>query len=220
MPTLFRRIAAPAALWAATALVPSAGPAAPEPGPMVHEIIHRVLTANAQAPKVESANVLFKFRLRQPRTEPPNCEFEGTLHLTHTEQVVSIGRRTYGLTCWIVNRFVIGRLFEAREPVESFLSRFDFTIADERLIEGHRFYLLRGRAHDPRTRPRGLTGWVDYDRGLITEGTVDYDWGVLETEQHYAQREGAWVLDYQYLRTPRFDASMEVFYSHFQFTPR
>ena len=219
MPMVLRRLIAPAAaLWIAALLVVPVRAAAPVPP--ADEIISRVLTANAHAPKVSSAAVLFKFRLNRPRTEPPNCEFEGTLRLEHNRQIVAIGRKTFGLTCWVVNRFAIGRLFEGREPVESFLSRFEFMVLGKKLVDGRPFYLLQGGAHDPKTRPRALVGWIDYDRGLVTEGTVQYDWGTLDTEQSYTQTEGAWVLTNQYLVAPRFNASMEIFYSNFRFMPR
>ncbi len=54
----------------------------------------------------------------------------------------------------------------------------------------------------------------------MPEGTVEYAWGTIDTEQKYMQVSEAWVLSYQYLYTPRFDASMEVFYSNFHFAPR
>ena len=209
-----------AALWIAALLVIPVRGASSMSVPPADEIIRRVLTVNSHTPHVASADVLFKFRLNRPRGEPPNCEFEGTLRLEHHRQIVSIGRQTFGLTCWVVNRFALRRLFEGREPVESFLSRFEFTVLGEKLVDGRPFYLVQGGAHDPKTRPRGLVGWVDYDRGLVTEGTVAYDWGTLETEQLYAQNEGAWVLTRQYLVAPRFNASMEIVYSNFRFVPR
>ncbi len=215
---LRRMIAPAAALWTAALLVMPVRAAAAVPP--ADEIIRRVLTANAHAPKVASAAVLFKFRLNRPRGEPPNCEFEGTLRLEGNRQVVSIGRKTFGLTCWVVNRFAIGRFFEGREPVESFLSRFEFMVLGQKLVDGRPFYLVQGGALDSKTRPHGLVGWVDYDRGLVTEGTVEYDWGTLDTEQSYTQTEGAWVLTNQYLVAPRFNASMEILYSNFRFAPR
>lgn len=217
---LRRMIAPAAALWTAALLVMPVRAASSMPVPQADEIIRRVLTVNAHASNVASADVLFKFRLNRPLGEPPNCEFEGTLRLEHNRQIVSIGRQTFGLTCWAVNRFAIGRLFEGREPVESFLSRFEFTVLGQKVVDGRPFYLVQGGAHDPKTRPHGLVGWVDYDRGLITDGTVEYDWGTLDTEQIYAHNEGAWVLTTQYLVAPRFNASMEILYSNFRFVPR
>lgn len=222
MNTMLRRVVVPAAaaLWIAALFVISVRGASSMPVPQADEIIRRVLTVNSHASTVASADVLFKFRLNRPRGEAPNCEFEGTLRLEHNRQIVAIGRQTFGLTCWVVNKFAIGRLFEGREPVESFLSRFEFTVLGQKLVDGRPFYLVQGGAHDPKTRPHGLVGWIDYDRGLVTEGTVEYDWGTLETEQLYAQNEGAWVLTNQYLVAPRFNASMEILYSNFRFVRR
>lgn len=188
--------------------------------PTPEEIIRRVLTANANTPDIASADVLFRVRFRKPVTAPPDCEFQGLLHFEGGRHAVEIERRSPGLTCWIVNSLVIGRLFEGSEPVETFLSRFEFEVLGEKLVEAGHFYLVLGRARVPGTNPRGLIGWVDYDRGLVTEGTVRYPWGDLDTQQHYTQLSGAWVLTYQYLYTERWSASMEVFYRNFKFALR
>ncbi len=188
--------------------------------PPASEIIRRILTANAATPDVVSAEALFKFRYKKPVTEPPDCEFEGVLHLEQGRQEVSIGRSSAGLTCWLVNRFLIGHLFEGTEPAQRFLSRFEFEVLGLKLVGGDMYYLLKGRARDPHTNPRGLIGWIDYERGLITEGTVEYAWGNLDTEQRYSQVGGAWVLSYQYLFAPQVGASMEVAYSNFRFASR
>jgi len=205
-----------AGVAAASPLAPGSATAAPT----AEEIVHRVLNANAQTPDVVAADTLFKFRIHRPVTAPPDCMFEGTLHLEQGRQAVEISRQTFGLTCWVVNRFLIGRFFEGREPVETFLSRFAFVVLGEKVVGGTHYYLVQGRAQAARTNPRGLIGWIDYDRGLVTDGSVEYAWGTLETEQRYTQIAGAWVLSYQFLEVPRFDASMEVFYSHFQFARR
>lgn len=188
--------------------------------PTAADILHRVLTANAGTPDVIGADVLFKFRVRKPVTAPPDCVFEGTLRLEQGHQVLAVTRQTFGLACWAVNRFVIGRLFEGREPLERFLSRFDFEVLGEKLVDGSPYYLVQGKARDPRANPRGLIGWVDYARGLVVEGTVEYPWGTLESRQEYSRIEGAWVLTYQYLYAPRFGASLEALYSNFRFAPR
>lgn len=211
-----QRFVGVAAVAAVVCLAVAAVAAAPTP----EEIIRRVLTANANTPDIASADVLFKLRLRKPVIAPPDCEFQGQLHLERGRQVVEIEHRTAGLTCWITNSLVIGRLFKGSEPVETFLLRFDFEVLGEKVVGADHFYLVQGRARAPGTNPRGLIGWIDYDRGLVTEGTVQYAWGNLDTEQHYTQLLGAWVLTYQYLSTERFGASMEVFYSSFKFAPR
>jgi hypothetical protein len=79
------------------------------------------------------------------------------------------------------------------------------------------YYLLEGKARDPKNNPRSMMGWIDYDHGLITEGTLEYDWGTVDTEQRYTRVNGAWVLAYQVLRSARFDATLEIIYSNFRF---
>ncbi len=188
--------------------------------PTAEDIINRVLTANVHAPTVASADVVFRFRLNKPVTERPDCVFSGTVRLEHGRNTVTIGQRTYGLTCWVLNKVVIGRLFAGTEPPDEFLSRFDFTVLGHKIEDGRSYYLVRGTARDPKANPRGLVGWIDYDRGLITEGTIEYGWGTIDSMERYDQIEGAWVLVYQYLATTRFGASMEAEYSNFQFAPR
>jgi hypothetical protein len=212
-----RAAGAAAALCLATTVGAVAG-GVPVPAP--EEIIHRVLTANADTPNVVAVDALFKFRVKKAVTDPADCVFEGTLTLEPSHQAVAIGRHTIGTTCWLVGTYVIGRLFAGAEPVEMFLSRFDFEVLGVKLVDGIHSYLVLGRARDPRTNPRGMIGWVDYDRGLVTEGTIRYAWGTLDMEQRYTQVEGAWVLSYQYLYLSRFSASMEVFYSNVRFAPR
>jgi len=188
--------------------------------PTADEIVHRVLTANANAPAVASADVVFKFRLNKAVTERPDCEFTGAVRLEQGHNTVTIGQRTYGLTCWVLNKVVIGQLFEGTEPADQFLSRFDYTVLGRKVVDGRPYYLIRGTARSPKANPRGLIGWIDYERGLVTEGTLEYGWGSIDTMQRYDQIDGAWVLVYQYLATTRFGASMEAEYSHFQFAPR
>jgi hypothetical protein len=86
-----------------------------------------------------------------------------------------------------------------------------------KLVAEDRSYLIEGKARDPkRTNPLGLNVWVDYDRGLLTEGTLIYRWGTVDFQQEYAPLNGGWLLAHQYIYTSRFDASVEVTYSNFQ----
>jgi hypothetical protein len=185
--------------------------------PSARDVLRRVLTANAGQPDVVSADVLFKLRVKKPLSEPPDCEFTGTLQLVGGHQTVRVGQRTAGLLCWAVNQYVLGKLFEAGEPLESFLNRFEFHVLGEKLVGSDHYYLLEGKARDPKNNPRSMMGWIDYDHGLITEGTLEYDWGTVDTEQRYTRVNGAWVLAYQVLRSARFDATLEIIYSNFRF---
>jgi len=216
MTSLLRRIHARAAIAAAAAVLTAVAAAAAQ-NRTADQIVDRVVNVNTHAPNVASADVHFKFRLNKPVTAPPDCEFAGTLRLQGGRQFVSIGKQTFGLTCWVLNKFMIGRLFEGSEPVQQFLSRFQFEVLGWKVVDDRPFYLVKGVARDPKTNPHGLVGWIDYERGLVTEGTVEYAWGDVDTVQWYARLSGAWVLVYQYLVTARFGASMEVEYTNFQF---
>lgn len=181
------------------------------------EILYRVLTANAGTPDVSSADAQFKLRVKKPVADPPDCEFEGTMQLQGGQQSLRVGRRTGGLLCWAVDQYVLGQLFEASEPLANFLKRFEFRVLGEKLVGNDHHYLIQGTARDPQNNPRAMTGWVDYERGLVTDGLLEYTWGTVDTEQRYARVQGAWMLTYQYLYTSRFDASLEILYSNFRF---
>jgi hypothetical protein len=185
--------------------------------PSARDVLHRVLTANSDTPSVTSADVLFRLRVKKPLSDPPDCEFSGTMQLSGGHQSVRIGQRTAGLLCWAVDRYVLGQLFEASEPMESFLSRFEFHVLGEKLVGSDHHYLVQGKARDPNNNPRAMMGWIDYERGLITEGRLEYNWGAVETEQRYTRVNGAWVLVYQLLHSSRFDATLEISYDNFRF---
>jgi len=188
--------------------------------PTSEQVMNRILNANAGGPVLTSADAHFKFRMHKPVSLPPDCEFSGAIVLREGRQQIEIGRRTSGLQCWALNHFIIGRLFQGTEPPAQFLSRFTFWVLGWRLVDGHLFYLVEGTARNPKNNPYGMIGWVDYDRGLIVDGTIKYSWGDIDGVQRYEKRSGAWVLVYQYLMTSRFGASLEVEYSNFQFQPR
>ncbi len=187
--------------------------------PSARDILHRVLTANSGAPDMTSADVAFKLRIKKPLSDPPDCEFNGTMQLQGGQQSVRIGQRTTGLLCWAVNQYVLGQLFEASEPMATFLNRFDFTVLGEKLVGEEHYYLIQGKAKDPNNKnPGAMIGWINYDRGLITDGRLDYSWGTVETEQRYTRANGSWVLTHQLLHSSRFEATLEVVYSNFRFS--
>jgi hypothetical protein len=185
--------------------------------PSAEEIIQRVVTTAAAMPDGASAHALFKLRVHKPLTAEPDCVFDGTMQIEGGQQSVKIGTRSSGLVCWAVNKYIIGQLFEASEPLQSFLARFDFTVLGAKIVENDHYYLVEGKARDPETNPNGLVGWIDFDRGLLTDGTLKYNWGTVDSEQRYEQLNGAWVLTYQLLRTSRYDATLEIEYSNFRF---
>jgi hypothetical protein len=204
-------------LIVAAALV--AADAAPQI-PTSEQVVDRLLNANPHGPVVTAADVRFKFRLNKPVTAPADCEFAGTVRLFEGRQQISIDESSGGFQCWVLNKFLIGRLFQGTEPPAHFLSRFDFWVLGWRLVEGRPFYLVEGTARNPKNNPYGMIGWIDYDRGLVTDGTLRYVWGDIDSIQHYEHVSGSWVLVYQYLETSRFGASMEVQYTNFRFGPR
>jgi hypothetical protein len=194
--------------------------AAALPGPTAEEVIQRMMQTIAAAPQVISADAEFRLRVKKPLSEPPDCVFRGTVTVVSRHPTIKIDDQTTGLICWLVTRYVIGRQFQPREGLESFLSRFEFGVLGEKLVGNDRYYLVAGKARDPKTQPTGVVGWVDFDRGLLVEGTVRYSWGDIDNEQSYARMQNIWMLTYQYLYTPRFSTSMEVQYSNFRFGPQ
>jgi hypothetical protein len=194
--------------------------AAALPGPTAEEVIQRMMQTIAAAPQVISADAEFRLRVNKPLREPPDCVFRGTVTVVSGHPTIKIDGQTTGLICWLVNRYVIGRQFQPREDLESFMSRFEFDVLGEKLVGNDRYFLVAGKARDPKTQPTGLVGWVDFDRGLLVEGTVRYPWGDIDNEQSYARMQNMWMLTYQYLYTPRFSTSMEVQYSNFRFGPQ
>jgi hypothetical protein len=194
--------------------------AAALPGPRAEEVIQRMIQTIDAAPHVLSADAEFRLRVKKPLSEPPDCVFRGTVTVVSRHPTIKIDEQTTGLICWLVNRYVIGRQFHPREDLESFLSRFAFDVLGEKFVGNDRYYLVAGKAKDPKTQPTGLVGWIDFDRGLLVEGTVRYPWGDIDNEQGYARMQNIWMLTYQYLYTPRFSTSMEVLYSNFHFQPQ
>ena len=196
-----------------------AHPATALPGPTAGEVIQRLMETIAAAPEVVSADAEFRLRVKKSLSEPPDCVFRGTVTVVNRRPTIKIDGQTAGVICWLVNRYVIGRQFQPRERLESFLTRFEFDVLGEKLVGNDHYYLVAGKARDPKTQPTALIGWVDFDRGLLIEGTVRYPWGDIDNEQSYARMKNIWMLTYQYLYTPRFVTSMEVQYSNFRFGP-
>ena len=194
--------------------------AAAVPGPTAGEVVQRLMQTIAAAPEVVSADAEFRLRVKKPLSEPPDCVFRGTVTVVSRRPTIKIDGQTTGLLCWIVNRYVLGRQFQPREGLESFLSRFEFDVLGEKLVGNDRYYLVAGKAKDPKTEPAAMVGWIDFDRGLLVEGTVRYGWGDIDNEQSYARMHNIWMLTYQYLYTPRFGTSMEVLYNNIRFGPQ
>ena len=194
--------------------------AATLPGSTAEDVIQRMMQTIDAAPQVISADAEFRLRVRKRLSEPPDCVFRGTVTVVSRHPTIKIDGQTTGLICWLVNQYVIGRQFQPREDLESFISRFEFDVLGEKLVGNDRYYLVAGKAKDPKTQPTAMVGWVDFEHGLFVEGTVRYPWGDIDNEQGYARMQNMWMLTYQYLYTPRFSTSMEVLYSNFRFGPQ
>lgn len=184
--------------------------------PTSEEIVNRVLKANERAPHIASTDFVGKLRLRKSLSDPPDCVFEGAVKLEQGHQIVSINRRTAGLTCTVANQIIISRLFEGNESFVAFLSRFAFQVLGWKLVNNAQYYLVQGKARQPQASPKEMIGWVDFDRGLIIEATVAYAWGAVDIEQQYTLINGAWVLIYQYANIPRYQSTLELSYSNFR----
>ena len=185
--------------------------------PPAQEILERMLRTIAEIPDVVSADAEFRLWIGKSLNEPPDCVFRGTAKVVSGQPTLKIDERTTGLFCWVVNRYVIGQRFEATERLESFLSRFEFDVLGEKLVGNDHYYLVEGKAKDPRNDPNTMVGWIDFDHGLLIEGTVGYSWGSIDTEQSYRRMGSMWILMHQYLYTGRFNTSMEILYSNVRF---
>jgi len=186
--------------------------------PSAREILDRVKTANASTPNM-TADVLFKLWKSKPSGDHPDCEFTGTLVVQGGHPVVRVVPGATNLVCSALNHYVVGRLFDASEPLASFLDRFDFTVTNEKQVGADSYYLVQGTARNPQNNPRAMSAWVDYESGLITGGTLGYDWGTVDVEQQYTRLNDVWVLALQTVRSSKYPATLQVVYGNFRVSP-
>jgi len=184
--------------------------------PDPQEVIDRVLAAARQV-DLTSADMVIKFRIGTPATASPACVFRGVLHVSPDHAALAVAQWTPSPLCWTIERYVLGRLFNDRDHAETLLPSFRFEVIGEKLVDDRPFYLVYGRALPPRSDPQWMIGWVDYDRGLIVDGTIRYAWGEVNLLQEYGLVDGVWVLVHQDLDVPRFGASLEIAYSGYRF---
>ncbi len=187
--------------------------------PSPEEIFERVFATDAGESGVVSGDAVVEVRVKKSLNDPPDCVFNGITRYEKGHQIVTIESRSRGTICWVANNYAVGQLLDMREALENVLPLLDFTVLGVKLVEGRRSYLIQGKARDPKTNLRELIVWVDYDRGLLTEGTLIYPWGSIDVEQEYAPLNGGWVLTHQYIHTSRFDASMKVSYNNYRIVP-
>jgi len=192
---------------------------APSSMPDTADIVHRVMSTWS-ASHIVSADVGMRLYVHKPvSSQPPDCTFSGKLHMEQGAPIVQLGQRSPGSTCKIVEQRALGPLFKSLEPLENFFARFDLTVVDQNLVENDQYYRVQGRSHDPKGDPHGLIAWIDYDRGTVPEGTINYAWGDMDTQQTYDRVTNALVLTRQVLHSPHYNASLELVYSNFGFTP-
>jgi len=184
--------------------------------PAPQDVIDRVLAAARHA-DLTSVAMVIKFRIGTPVTAPPACVFQGVLHVSPDRTSLTVADWTPSPLCWTIERYVLGRLFEERDHVDTLLPLFRFEVIGEKLAAGRPYYLVYGQALTPRSDPQWMIGWVDYDRGLVVDGTIRYAWGEVNGVQEYGLIAGAWILVHQYFDVPRFNASLEISYSGFRF---
>lgn len=184
--------------------------------PSADQVVERVL-ATARRVDLAAADVSILLRFAAPPTAPPECVFRGLLRMGPNRSALSMREWTARPVCWALARFVLGHLLQDRDRVDSLLPLFRFELLGERLVDGHLHYLVYGRARSPQAGVQWVIGWVDYDRGLVVDGTAHYPWGEVSSVQDYAEVRGVWVPVRQRLDVPRFHASLEILYSGFRF---
>ena len=161
-----------AALLTVASIGADHGWSAASPVPAPAEIINRVVAAWAAA-RVLSADVGLSLHVDKPVTQQPDCTFAGTLRVEQGRPMVQLGQRSPGATCAIVESRGLGPLFISLEPLETFFARFDLSVLAQKLVDDNHYYLVQGTARDPKGDPHGFIAWIDYDRGVIPEGTVN-----------------------------------------------
>jgi len=187
--------------------------------PTAEEITQRVAQTRAAA-RVASADVKLKLFVRKSTTQPPDCTFGGTMRVEEGRPIVQLATRSPGTTCAIVERRALGPLFKSLEPLETFFARFELSVLNQKHPANDQYYRVQGKARDPKGDPKGFLAWMDYGRGTIVEGTINYAWGDMDTTQTYDRINNALVLTQQVLYSPKYNTWLELTYSNFGFAPK
>lgn len=203
------------ALFLACVAIPLPAAAASFEVPSPIGIFQRVFAMSARVPAEISADAVVKFRVKKSLSDPPDCVFKGITRVDRGHQIVEVTEGAPGTLCWVA-KLALGQGFDVRKDLEEVLPLLDLTVLGLKLAGHDHYYLIEGRARDPKMQLRRLIVWVDYERGLLTEGTLVYTWGSLDVSQDYMPLNGAWVVTRQYIYTSRFDASLEVSYKNFR----
>jgi hypothetical protein len=219
---------------AALAVILEMAAAAALAAPSADEIVKKFLTLRAASPKISVADISVALRTKVPVTQPPTCAYVGKFNSTGERYAITIERevRTSAI-CKMASSHRDNLLEVVRETMEAVaplpaqaeaalkLDRFDLVVRDQKVVGvgqgSDYFYLLDGKAKDPKNDPSAFHGWIDYDQGLWQEGTLTYSWAEVDVKMKYTRLENAWVLTYQYLYSKKYDASLEAVFSNFQF---
>jgi hypothetical protein len=202
-------------LPAAHRAVHAASTAAPTPG----EIERRVMTARSEA-RLASADMALAMYSGMSTSEAPTCTFKATMRVDQGRRVVQFGGRSPGLKCALAESRGLRPLFNDLEPVDTLMTRYELSVIDHKVVDGRAYYHVKGVARDPKRDPRGFFAWVDYDRGIIPEDILHYSWADLAETQTYDRLNNAFVLAQQVLFVKRYNVSLKITYSNFQFHPR
>jgi hypothetical protein len=186
--------------------------------PPAQDIVDRVLST-AHHVGLASADLMISIRFGQPVAAPPACEFRGVLRMSREQLALTVEQGTARPVCWLIERYVLVRLFGERDRVDSLVPLFRFEVIGQKLVDDRPYYLVYARAEQRATDPSWVMGWVDFDRGLVADATLHYSWGEITSAQEYAPMGGVWVLMHQHLDLPRFGASVDIAYSGFRFGP-
>jgi hypothetical protein len=176
-------------------------------------IIDRILSANQNAPHIASMNFVVGLRVRRPLSAPPDCMFEGAVKFQAGHRSATINHQTPGLLCLAVNQTVISKLFDGDEPFATLLARFDFQVLGEKVVNGGQYYLVQGKAREAQVDPKAMIGWIDFDRGLVIDATMQYAARTIDLAQTYTSVNDAWVLTYQYVNLSSLGSTLEISYS-------
>ena len=204
------------------ALIVVVGTAAPAPAlefPSAQDVINRVLTT-ARTMDLASAAVAIELFLGTSGNASPACVFRGVLRVSPNPTTLAVAEWTPHPLCWTIERFVLGRLLSDRDQAGELLRSFRFEVLGEKLEDGRPHYLVYGKALAAQSDALSVIGWVDYDRGLVTDGTIRYAWGEVTAVQEYGLVGGVWILAHQQLRVPGFGATLEISYSGYRFLSR
>jgi len=182
-------------------------------------IIARILSANQSAPRISSMSFVVSLRMKRPSSAPPNCVFEGTVKFEGNHRSATVSHRTPGLLCFFINRTIISKLFEGNEPFAMLLARFDFQVLGKKIVDGDQYYLVRGKAREIQTDPKAMTGWIDYDRGLVIDATMQYTAETIDLAQRYTSISDGWVLTDQDVNIPSLGATLDIAYSEITIAP-